>query len=286
MPGHSLFQAVYCLLGRQLPLTPQLYQQRAVCERAGAPFQSKVQMAVQTVESFAPPPDTHTHVLVDSWYLNRQLWRASRRRSWDITGGLKANRQLRQMLPTGERIWHKLTDYADTLSPVDFELVRWPNQTGGELVYGHLVRTKVKKLGACQLLIVKQTADAPRKQWRYWATSRLHDTLAQVVTAIAQRWTIETLFADFKELLGSDHYQVRSTQAIVRFWALALCLYQYLDEQRCLLQQTHQRHFSLGEARAYVRQRHHQLLIHWLWQQFELGASATQIQQALAPALT
>jgi len=41
----------------------------------------------------------------------------------------------------------------------------------------------------------------------------------QVVGHAAQRWDIEVLF-DFKELVGSDHYQVRSAQGIVRFWAL------------------------------------------------------------------
>ena len=39
MPGHSLFQSVYCLLGRQLPLTPQMYRQKTVCEKEGVRFQ-------------------------------------------------------------------------------------------------------------------------------------------------------------------------------------------------------------------------------------------------------
>ena len=285
MPGHSLFQAVYCLLGRQLPLTPQLYRQQAVCEREEAPFQSKVKMAVQTVETFEPPPDTHTHVLVDSWSLNRQLWRASRRRSWDITGGLKANRCLRQTLTNGERVWVTVADYAATLTPTDFQAVCWPNQQGGETVYAHLVRTQIKKLGAAQVLIVKPTPDAPLSQWRFWATSRLTDPMDQVVATVAQRWSIEVLFADFKELLGSDHYQLRSAQAIVRFWALALCLYHYLDEQRSLLQCQRQAHVSLGEVRTYVRQRHADLLVAWLWHQFAAGRTPEQLRPVLAPAM-
>jgi len=285
MPGHSLFQAVYCLLGQQLPLTPHLYRQQAVCAQEEAPFQSKVELAVQTVETFEPPPDTHTHVLVDSWYLNRKLWRASRRRRWDITGGLKANRSLRQTLDNGERVWLTVADYAATLKPTDFQPVCWPNQQGGETVYGHLVRTKLKKLGAAQLLIVKPTQEAPLSQARFWATSRLTDPLSQVMTTVGQRWTIEVLFADFKELLGSDHYQIRSAQAIVRFWALALCLYHYLDEQRCLLEQQRQAHVSLGEARSFVRQRHAQLLLDWLWHQFDAGRSPEHLRPFLAPAL-
>lgn len=285
MPGHSLFQSVYCLLGRQLPLTPQLYRQKTVCQRTGVPFQSKVDLAVQTLQTFEPPADTHTHVLVDSWYVNKALWQTARHRGWDFSGGLKSNRQLRRSQPDGQRVWLSVADYARDLASEDFQPVNWPNQDGGRRVWAHLVRTRVKKLGACQVLVVKFTPDAPASQFRFWVTSRLADTLDAVVAAVAMRWAIETLFADLKELLGSDQYQVRSAQAIVRFWALALCLYQYLDEQRVRLRQECQRPVSLGEARTWVRQRHTKLLFDWLAPQFAAGATADQVCQRLKPAL-
>jgi hypothetical protein len=104
---------------------------------------------MQTIRTFAPPPDTHTHVLVNSWYVNKQVWRTTRQRQWDLTGGSKSNRQLRRTLPDGRRIWVKVADYAAGLAPEDFQPVIWPSQEGGQVVYGHLVRTRVKKLGAC-----------------------------------------------------------------------------------------------------------------------------------------
>lgn len=286
MPGHSLFQSVYCLLGRELPLTPQLYRPKAVCAQEGVPFQSKVEMAVQTIQTFEPPADTHTHVLVDAWYVNKAVWRATHQRNWDLTGGLKSNRQIRQTRPDGQRVWRKVADYAAGLAADDFQPVLWPNQDGGQSVWGHLLRTRVKKLGACQVLVVKFAADAPPSQFRYWVTSRLADTLAEVVAAVAMRWAIEVLFADLKELLGSDQYQIRSAQAIVRFWALALCLYQYLDEQRVRLRHERQRPVTLGEARTWVRQRHADLLLDWLSLQFAAGATTDQVRRQLQPALT
>ena len=99
------------------------------------------------------------------------------------------------------------------------------------------------------------------------------------------RWAIEVLFADLKELMGSDQYQIRSAQAIVRFWALALCLYQYLDEQRFRLRQERQHPVSLGETRTWVRQRHADLLLEWLAPQFTAGATADQVRERLEPAL-
>jgi hypothetical protein len=147
------------------------------------------------------------------------------------------------------------------------------------------VRTRIKKLGACQVLIVKSTPDASPAETRYWVTSRLQDSLQQVVAAAAMRWTIETLFADFKELMGADHYQVRSAQAILRFWALGLVLYQYLDEQRVRLAAERGRHVTMGEARTWVRQQHDDLQLDWIIDQAASGVPTDQIRQRLQPAL-
>ena len=224
MPGHSLFQGLYLVEGRQFPLDPQMYIQKSVCEQEKRPFQSKVDLALKVVENFEPLPETHTYVLIDSWYVNKRMWKAVRERKWDLTGGLKANHKLRSQDAEGQPIWMRLDDFVDELAADQFQLVQWPSQEGEVIVYVCLVRTRVKKLGACQVLIVKPTAEATGDQARFYITTRLGDTLAQVVQTVALRWTVETLFADFKELMGSDQYQLHSAEAILRFWALGLCL--------------------------------------------------------------
>ena len=281
MPGHSLFQCLYVLWGQHLVLTPQMYRQRSVCLKEAVPFKSKVDLAVETITAFEPPPHTQTHVLVDSWYTCRRVWRTARQRRWDITGGLKSNRRLRLVAPDGGRSWMALSAFAATLKPEAFQAVVWPNQEGGEVVYAYMIRTWVRKLGPCQVLMVKPTAEASVSQMRFWATSRLEDTLQQVITVVAQRWDIEVFFADFKEILGSDQYQVRSAQAIVRFWALGACLYQYLDEQRVQLEQERGRHVTLGEVRAWLRDRHADLLLDRIGQWFQVGESTEHIHQRL-----
>jgi hypothetical protein len=113
----------------------------------------------------------------------------------------------------------------------------------------------------------------------------MDDTLEQVIAHVAQRWTIESLFADFKDLLGSDRYQIRSAQGIVRFWALGLCLYQFLDEVRT----THQRQtgvrLTLGQARQQIRETHAAKLLDWICDQIENGATRDDIRLALRPAM-
>ena len=46
-----------------------------------------VKVTIEEVTTFEPPPDTHTHLLIDSWYMAKRIWRAARWRGWDVTGG-------------------------------------------------------------------------------------------------------------------------------------------------------------------------------------------------------
>jgi hypothetical protein len=135
-------------------------------------------------------------------------------------------------------------------------------------------------------LVVKPAAEALAEQARFFITTRLQDTLEQVVQAAASRWAVETLFADFKELMGSDHYQLHTAEAIRRFWALGLCLYQFLDSLRCRLQRLRKRHVSLGETLHWLRERQHKQMIGWICSLSARGAPPQIIHQELAPALS
>ncbi len=285
MPGHSLFEGVYLVEGHQYPLSPQMYRQKSVCEREGVPFQSKVDLAEKVILEFEPLPDTDTHVLIDSWYVNKRIWKAVKSRKWHLTGGLKKNHKLRITNAEGQKVWLRVDEYAATLAQEAFQPVVWPNQEGGQTVYAHLIRTKVRKLGACQVLMVKTTLDDPAEKARFYVTTRLLDTLEQVVQAMALRWTVETLFADFKELMGSDQYQLHSAEAIIRFWALGLCLYQYLDSLRHRLKRIKQQDVTLGDTLHWVRERNEWHKLKWICRQVAYGATAQRIHAYLAPAL-
>jgi hypothetical protein len=283
--GHSLYQSVYLLEGQQLPLRPRMYRRKVTCEAEGVPFASKIDMAYEEVTTFEPPPDTHTHLLIDTWYTARRIWRAARQRGWDVTGGLKCNRIMRLIQADGTRWWMRVDQYAASLAADDFEPVIWPTAAGDKTVYAHLVNTWVRKLGPCQVLIVKLDPNDDLEHTRYWATSRQHETLEQVIGHAAQRWTIEVLFADFKELMGSDHYQMRSARAIVRFWSLGLCLYQFLDQVRATHRRTWGENLTLGQARQQVRESHREGLLDWIFDQIQAGTTRHEIRQALQPAM-
>ncbi len=183
--GHSMLTTLYVLLGRRCPQTPGLYRQREVCIREGVPFKSKIDLMVEQIQSFEPVGGTNTHVLVDSWFGCKEVWKAARRRAFHITSGLKANRSIRVADPAqaaqaahGWR-WQTLPEYAAGLTEADYKVVRWPRDelgSGSEgekeckkgTVYAHAITTRVRKLYKCQVLVVRQSLCAPLSQARYW----------------------------------------------------------------------------------------------------------------------
>ena len=168
--GHSLVQALYVVQGRHCPLDPPLYRQQAVCEAEKVPFHSKIDLMAEQSRTFKPLAGTITHVLLDSWYAAKAIWKAARARGFLITTGLKSNRSLRvedPEAPGGWR-WQSLSEYAAGLRAADYQQVTWPSQ-GEEprQVWVHVVSTRVRKLYRWQVIIVRESLQAPLKETRY-----------------------------------------------------------------------------------------------------------------------
>jgi hypothetical protein len=277
--GHCLFTGLYVLLGQRCPLEAQLYRQKSVCQQEDVPFQSKIDMAVAQIEGFEPVTKTHTHVLIDSWYHCKRVRSAAQQRGWDVSGGLKSNRVLRRITDDGRREWLKLSEYAAGLDRDDWQEVVWPAEQGGQKLYAHLVPTWIRKLGPTLLLITCHDLDEPLKSVRYWGSTVLDLDPQALVDILAIRWHIETFFEYAKDLLGSDHYQLMTGQAILRFWTLIACLMCFLEELRA----TSQPHLSTcGEARHKLQDEHRRNLLIWLKEQFLSGNSIDQICVQLA----
>lgn len=269
--GHSLVAGLYVLLSRRCPLAPQLYRQEKVCENEEVAFQSKIALMERLIRTFEPVAGTQTHVLLDSWYCAKCLWKAARSRDFLITTGLKSNRWMRivdDSTPQGWR-WQKVSDYLASLTEEDFAQMSWPR--GGKPVYVHAVNTRVRKLYCCQVVIVRQSLSAPLSQARFWASSDLEAEAETLLTHISARWDIEVLFADGKEELGLDHYQLMSAQALVRFWTLAMLVYVFLEQEQHRLRLLWQRSVTIGEARREIQRRHRHRVLQWLHEQFLSG---------------
>ena len=280
--GHSLFTALYLVQGRRCPLAPRLYRQQKVCKREGVPFHSKLDMAVSTVQEFEPVPRTHTHVLTDAWYHCYRLRRAVGHRGWDLSGRLKKNRRMR---PGGDRSkpYVRLDEYVATLTAADWVEANWPSQQGGHQVFVHAVSTWVRKLGPTLVLITRLRRDEPLSEARYWGSTLVDADTQTVIDILAMRWSIETLFEDYKDLLGIDHYQLMRATAIVRFWTLVSCLTYFLDKHRITLEtQRPGEHITRGDARRAIQADHQRNFLLWLEEQLQSGVTVGELCARLA----
>jgi hypothetical protein len=277
--GHCLFSGLYVLLGRRCPLQARMYCQESVCQKENQPFQSKIAMAVEEIEQFEPVPDTQTHVLIDSWYHCKQVRRAAQKRNWEVSGGLKSNRVMRRIAEDGSREWLKLSGYAAGLPQEDWIEVIWPSAKGGQQMYAHLVSTWIRKLGPTLLLITCHDLKQPLKTVRYWGSTVLDLEAQALVDILAVRWEVETFFEYEKDLLGSDHYQLMTRQAVLRFWTLTACLLCFLEEQRAQLEDPA---LTCGDIRRAIQQDHRKNLLEWLETRFQEGLSVDQICSQLA----
>ena len=177
-------------------------------------------MAVGQIADFAPAADTHTHLLIDSWYHCKRVRKAAQQRGWDVSGRLKSNRGMRLIAADGSREWLKLSAYAARLGREDWQTVNWPSKQGGQPLYAHRVQTWIRKLGPTLVLITCHDLDNPLQSIRYWGSTVLALEAQELVDTLAIRWNIETFFEYEKDLLGSDQYQLMTAQAILRFWTL------------------------------------------------------------------
>ncbi len=183
------------------------------------------------------------------------------------------------VLPAGWA-WQQLSDYTAKLGASDYVPNKWPKSD--QEVYVHVLTTRVRKPYRCQVVIVRQSLDAPLSQARYWASSDLHADLPTLLVHLAMRWEIEVLFGDGKEELGVDQYQLMSATAIVRFWTLAMLAYILLEEERDRLQTQWQRYVTIGEARREIQRRQRRHLLDWLHGQFQSGVQPDDLCEILS----
>jgi hypothetical protein len=202
--GQSLVQGRSVLLDRRCPLAPQLSRHATVCETEEVAFQSTIERMNTLIRACEPVAGTHTPLLLESWSCATCLWHAARERDGLITTGITSTRWLRvpdEAAPEGWR-WHKRSDAVAGLSTHASSHMSWPR--GGKPVCVPVVNTRVRTRYCCQVVIVRQTLDAPLSHTRVWASSDLEANPEVVLTPLSARWDIEVLFGDSKEALGLD----------------------------------------------------------------------------------
>jgi len=73
-----------------------------------------------------------------------------------------------------------------------------------------------------------------------------------------------------------------SATALLRFWALAMLAYVFLEEERRRLQTQEQRPITIGEARRDIQRRLRRNVLLWLRTQFQSGVQPDALYDSFA----
>lgn len=174
--------------------------------------QSKISYVQETV-ALLPVPETPAYVLSDSWYTNAKIMDACAARGYHFIGALKTNRII---YPQGVRV--SISEFAAKyIEKSDVNLVT----VNSAKYYVYRYEGKLNGIDNAVVLISwpEQAFKNPKALKAFVCTDVSLDT-AVILQFYAQRWCIETFFAQAKDSQGFGKYQIRSIKGIERLWTI------------------------------------------------------------------
>lgn len=180
---------------------------------------SKIQLSLDMINQ-VPILKQPTYLLCDSWYTSRTIIEAALSKGTHVIGALKTNRIL---YPQGIRTQAK--QFATHIHKDDTDLVT----VGGEKyrVYRYEGALSDIEHGVV-LLCWPWEASMDPMNMRCFLSTDTKLTTEQILTYYSHRWSIETYFKQVKGRLGFNGTQIRSAQAIRRYWILVQFAYLFL----------------------------------------------------------
>jgi hypothetical protein len=269
--GHSLVTTHYVNGGAEYPVRLGLYLKKETCLREGRPFKTKIQLAVDQIEAFTPPPGTRTVVAFDSWYFCRQIVEAVRGRAWDWVTQAEANRIV---TIKGQRM--NVTGLAEGLPEKWFRKVK----VRGEDFHLYGLVAWMPKVGDVKLVVSRE-----EDGFHFYVTSRLDWTDRRVLEAYKVRQAIDVFYRDVKQNLGLEEYQVRRGRGAITHWHLVFTAYTLLTLLRQSVRRTSNRLWkclaTLGEVYRWVKRQCLRRLVDWLYEKFRQRTKPETIYRKL-----
>jgi hypothetical protein len=228
--------------------------------------QSKIKWVCECIETL-PVFRSPSYLLVDTWYNARSIVETGMQNGLDLIGGLKANRIL---YPQG--IHTSAKQLASMVTEADTHLVT----VGTDSYHVYLYEGACKGIdNAVVLLSWPQEDIGNDAALRCFLSMDVSLDEETILSHYGQRWSIEGFFQFMKEKFSFDRYQIRSTQAIDRFWALLLLAYDYvlqMDES------------NICNGLRALRQQRTQQIMEWVYFQGKQGIPLQYVQKQLCVA--
>ncbi|MBI4878913.1 MAG: transposase [Planctomycetes bacterium] len=219
-----------------LPFWIGLYRRKDSCARGQ--FRTRHQLATQALEAVRDWFPGPVRLLADGAYANQSLMGPARELCMDVVSRLRCDARLRAPEPAKRTVPRpgRRPKFGARLPDLP-SMARSRGSFRREVVpmYGKNVTVLVRTLRAYwpaidQVIQVVITRD-PKNPRRvaYLFTTDLFLGATAVISAFAQRWTIEQLFSVAKNQMGLDTAEVRKERAVIRHATLCMALITWVE---------------------------------------------------------
>lgn len=188
------------------------------------PYKTKIQLAMELIKDVHKQGLKVDYVTFDAWYAARKLMKVLRKCNYHWVTKVKSNRNF---------IFNN-----EVISAKEISLKFTKNQYHYYPSIDLYIRTVKVKLrgygGLLKMAIVKNGRNAQFKNIRFILTDMEALTSVQIVRAYQNRWSIEVVFKELKQLLGLEKCQMQSWNKIIghiEMTFLAYCLLDFIKLQ-------------------------------------------------------
>jgi SRSO17 transposase len=247
-------------------------------------FRTKIELAIELIESAIRHRLPFSVLLFDGWYLSAELVAAARRRKKDWISILKRNRNLetnsfvlRDADGQAIRLEGPHIAVADLVPLIPHNAYRAVT-VNDKTYWTFTLKVRIPSLGKTRLVISFANAELTGG-YAVLVTNRVDWTAQQIIATYLLRWPIETFYQDGKEHLGLDEYLMRNAEAFGKHWCLVFVAYSLLHLD-CLppsLAQGSAPTKTIGEACRQQAQALIQQLILFVHEQLQQGQKADDV---------
>lgn len=236
------------------------YFREEYCTAQKLTFKSKNDLAKEMIEAYEPSENELVYVLMDSWYTSEKIVDACNAKGFHIIGAVKTNRII---CPAGVRI--QLGEFAAKF--IRKSDLRSVTVEGKGIYRVYKYEGPLADIDNVNVLLSWENEfDSNKSPFCILCTDKSLD-LVTILRYYDVRWSIETGYRYFKELLGFDQYQLQSFHAIQRYWFIQFLVFNFLEIQRQEWSTGSYNKLTLGDVVRRIRKDHFGQTVVYVYQQ-------------------
>lgn len=191
-------------------------------------FKDKLQIAKDLFDTYSEMFD-FSRIAFDSWYAAAHMLEHIQSRNKIFFSEIKANRNIFMYHPIKNEECFVKPDELVTLIKGHFrnetKVVHYKAADGREV--SHRTYTFEAKLKGCNVpirfvVVLGKWNEDDDNSYHILITNQISASAKEVVANYLLRWGIEQCFKELKDTFYFDHYQVRHSEKITRYWHLCL----------------------------------------------------------------